>query len=1462
MRHEGNTNDKEHLKNFDVSSSQMRSVSIHEIVNSCPSIQSDRITRYASPNRFDIRDTPRSFLDSYRTYRYSQNNGVNLCRSKLRSTMPTSFSSYAVPSLNEVKSSMSTSKSLDINVAKNQEELLLQSGDRCCDKYISSVHAKEVSIENQPVSYENSSQLNSIGRHPSNQLTTYNNTPNHNSNSSVKISHHHTPITKSIVYSSSPSSTIYTNEPLIHRNPHPNQHYSSYCQEISKPCLSSKRHSVISQSITNNNIVSNDVNNGNNDRLESKINSMSKNYCIVVQKEFEQTCDKNHSQVNYDSCNKRPITDPGDYLSNTEQIKHTKNKIDGKTITFINNKKPSVNLHLTEDTHGTPIQKQTNYPFKANTFRSVKNKHKNHHQKTINRQQSQQQQHQDQQQQNKLNYENEMSLKPEIKLIDSRPRTRLCIQSGIKTHTKTMTLQKNLITDDSLISDDLNMTGFISLPNKKVSTKKVTSKLPTSPSMPLPNLISTDHYIYNVNLSEIDHYSEPYNSSSTCESLIEYKQTDKLIMDHQNDPELTMKLDRIACEIGLLHDQRRIRRESSLSSQYDIDGLMSINSPCSESNLPKADLDQLLTLEISTTLSNPAYVSSSKNDTTTVQTISTSLNNSKIADSRHRTHLSRVDSSLTNANKLKSQSRPNSTGSRIIKEFLRHISPKLGHSLSRISSRKKSEYQKSNQDNRETNFESPQSTSTSFERCKSERIYPKKSLLRFIPRCSSRSKERKTKQISTTEANTQIIPSYSSNTNIIRSDTNKATIDEDKKSNHSLKIEQQFPSLSHNHHRNQYYSRYYENDFNQHPQSRPASIALPVGNDRNDEISFPTYNQLQTNRQINLNNIPKIKEFDHLTSGDHPGPTYLNAALNAFGYGCKPDWKHFCVSPSARRLAHARQSMKVKQIESNPCNITLSNDNKENNEILDNKNNDYDDHETTDEKYMDNKLKQTIEYSCDNDPRQSVEKLIILNNDHGDMFIKQQQHQQQHSNQYSKDDLIILSDKFSINQDTTDKNNQYHSNNDSDQLLINFGIDDIHEQKKKKKKNSYNIVSAIKSKTPPIKRRNTALAIKAKSAKLKQPLNVLLPVNIRCHNKLSTVISKTNEMDCIQLRKKEELTTLFENEQSLTNQDTSTTTTTTTTASNNNNTPSDNLSTLFCSTLSGSTRFDEIDESMKRLSSSSNELYNHSDIVHNNDNPFECIKNSEINTTHLELSINNDRDYVMNLLKYAQTFECQLMNVINLAKGMVDQNNHPINDDLLDSTNENLNNDELLTGIGHIQMLINGNLTMLRKLCKVYLEANSNIKKQQSIEYIPLKSDLEGYWNLILLQYKRLETQFPILVNWISNDFRDELQILIKESLSDLPSCSSEFINSSYMKKEYKKNSTKQTNITSYKKKLSGANKNNKKSIDLHITIQQRIRNARKQMLEKQKNQIIVTKENDIDEQSTYKNTYFYTIEY
>ncbi|VDP29244.1 unnamed protein product [Schistosoma margrebowiei] len=66
--------------------------------------------------------------------------------------------------------------------------------------------------------------------------------------------------------------------------------------EISKLNLSSQQHSIISQSINNdnNNTVSNDANNSSNDRLESTIN-----YCIVAQKEVEQTWDKHNSHVNY-----------------------------------------------------------------------------------------------------------------------------------------------------------------------------------------------------------------------------------------------------------------------------------------------------------------------------------------------------------------------------------------------------------------------------------------------------------------------------------------------------------------------------------------------------------------------------------------------------------------------------------------------------------------------------------------------------------------------------------------------------------------------------------------------------------------------------------------------------------------------------------------------------------------------------------------------------------------------------------------------------------------------------------------------------------------------------------------------------------------------------------------------------------------------------------------------------------
>ncbi|VDQ03512.1 unnamed protein product [Trichobilharzia regenti] len=89
----------------------------------------------------------------------------------------------------------------------------------------------------------------------------------------------------------------------------------------------------------------------------------------------------------------------------------------------------------------------------------------------------------------------------------------------------------------------------------------------------------------------------------------------------------------------------------------------------------------------------------------------------------------------------------------------------------------------------------------------------------------------------------------------------------------------------------------------------------------------------------------------------------------------------------------------------------------------------------------------------------------------------------------------------------------------------------------------------------------------------------------------------------------------------------------------------------------------------------------------------------------------------------------------------------------------------MLTGIGHAQMLISGNLTTLRKLCKVYLEANSQVKKRQSIDYIPLRSDLEGYWDLILIQYRRFESQFPHLCDWISKDFRNDLQNFVEKSV-------------------------------------------------------------------------------------------------
>ncbi|TNN12079.1 hypothetical protein EWB00_004084 [Schistosoma japonicum] len=830
-----------------------------------------------------------------------------------------------------------------------------------------------------------------------------------------------------------------------------------------------------------------------------------------------------------------------------------------------------------------------------------------------------------------------MNLKPDIKLIDSRPRTRLNIESGTKTHTKTMTLQKNLITDESFGSQDLNITGFISLPYQKSSLRKRATNIPTSPSMPLPSDMPTGHWVYHVNLSEMDYYSEPYNSS-TCTSLTEYKHTDKRLVDSQNDPELADKLDKIACEIGFLHHQGRSRQNSP--SSHDIDGLLSTIGASSESNIPKADLDQLLTLEISTVVSNPAYVTSLTKDTTALQANSISSTSPQIKDARHRIHLSRVDlSSTTDANKPEPHVRPSSTGSQIIKEFLRHISPKLRRSLSRLSSRKKRENQKSHQNNLETKFEKPRPSSLSFERCKSERFYTK-SLLRFIPRCSCRSKECKRREIQINKDDVHVTGSYSLDDADTTLKTDKPQTNEQHKSNISTTatMKQQLPSLS-----NDSYSHFYENYYDQHLQSRPVSIALPV-DQYSSETTFSTWNQLQTDHKVDRNIIPKNEHFNKLTLCDYPEPTYLNAALNAFGYGCKPDWKHFCVSPSARRVAHARQSMKERQIESH-C------------EISSNEKSCYsDEHENSDtankEEFIESKPERTIGYYYNNESsinddillkeKQSNEicsnsgKEDMLNKDNSKIHIEQQSDQFiiNSINMQNKDDTTISSKsplhELKVNLDDNDQlpeniftfDENSLDNEKTDHISISPRRDETNTINNTKE-NLHNMISAIKSITPPIKRRNTALAIKAKSTRLRQPLNMFMPTNIRRHNQLSTGIVKSNEIDnqleCTQTKTKVELTPLYENEQSPTNQ-----------MINSNH--------------------------IRTLSSSSNDLSNRLDIVNNQPNEWiEYVKHSEINNSYLELSMNDDVDYVINLLKNVQTFECQLTNIINIAKNAMEQ---------------------------------------------------------------------------------------------------------------------------------------------------------------------------------------------------------------
>ncbi|KAH8859220.1 hypothetical protein KSF78_0006848 [Schistosoma japonicum] len=96
--------------------------------------------------------------------------------------------------------------------------------------------------------------------------------------------------------------------------------------------------------------------------------------------------------------------------------------------------------------------------------------------------------------------------------------------------------------------------------------------------------------------------------------------------------------------------------------------------------------------------------------------------------------------------------------------------------------------------------------------------------------------------------------------------TDKPQTNEQHKSNISTiaTIKQQLPSLS-----NDSYSHFYENYYDQHLQSRPVSIALPVDQYRS-ETTFSTWNQLQTDHKVDRNILPKNEHFDKLTLCDYP----------------------------------------------------------------------------------------------------------------------------------------------------------------------------------------------------------------------------------------------------------------------------------------------------------------------------------------------------------------------------------------------------------------------------------------------------------------------------------------------------------------------------------------------------------------------------------------------------------------
>ncbi|VDQ03311.1 unnamed protein product [Trichobilharzia regenti] len=207
-----------------------------------------------------------------------------------------------------------------------------------------------------------------------------------------------------------------------------------------------------------------------------------------------------------------------------------------------------------------------------------------------------------------------------------------------------------------------------------------------------------------------------------------------------------------------------------------------------------------------------------------------------------------------------------------------------------------------------------------------------------ISRRQSKSVKKQLSELKTTQCSQTTI---SSDDNSSNNNNNKQDIEDQWKKRRQkrlIKSKQQFssstlPTSSHyqSHPRCSRYQNGYNsgnnNEHHSHQHTRPLSIALPIDNEERNETSLDSwYSSGQSHRRCQTEYSPRYKDFATSASADYSGPIYLNAALNAFGYGCRPEWKQFCVSPSARRLAHAKQSLRMRQMKRNSLDTELYTD--------------------------------------------------------------------------------------------------------------------------------------------------------------------------------------------------------------------------------------------------------------------------------------------------------------------------------------------------------------------------------------------------------------------------------------------------------------------------------------------------------------------------------------------------------